>query len=273
MPRTSARAGNGRDRTESNLSILFPPCELGFSPKGARRRIKGGAQTIARHTGLDFFCRRIISCFENELDQGGDSGDSSGYAADAREYGGVHTPHFAQSGPKVKGSACIGQGDRVQRVMWQIENSFRVRLGGNTYINVQNLVEYKGTPLFTLKRHDDNGQLGIYFEIYDSAGQHIASVKRNQIYIADKGLYTVDGTANRYQVIEKVSGRVLCDIKRGQDAAPAELEVSVELYTPDGFLFKASPEETNVGGIRMINNTIMGCRTGIAIGSSNVSLG
>lgn len=30
-----------------------------------------------------------------------------------------------------------------------------------------------------------------------------------------------------------------------------ELDVSVELYTPDGFLFKASPKKTNVAGIQV----------------------
>ncbi len=63
--------------------------------------------------------------------------------------------------------------------MWAIEDRFNVILGGNTYINVQNLVVYKNQTLFTLKRHDDNGELGIYFELYDASHNHVASVKRN----------------------------------------------------------------------------------------------
>lgn len=59
--------------------------------------------------------------------------------------------------------------------MWEIENHFKVRIGGNTYIDTPNIITYKGEPLFTLKRHSENGYLGIYFEIYDSARKHIAS--------------------------------------------------------------------------------------------------
>ncbi len=66
--------------------------------------------------------------------------------------------------------------------MWTVEDHFKVIIGGNTYIDVPNLVVYKGQTLFTLKRHDENGELGIYFELYDAEGKHVASVKRNQIY-------------------------------------------------------------------------------------------
>jgi hypothetical protein len=157
--------------------------------------------------------------------------------------------------------------------MWKIENTFSVILGGNTYINVDNLVEYNGQPLFTLKRHEDNGELGIYFEIYDALGKHVASVKRNEIYIADKTQYKVDGSADRYQTIEKSSGRVLCDIKKRANAAAVELEVSVHLNTPDGFLFEATPTQTNIGGIQMSGNTMIHCRTGISIGKRGIGLG
>jgi hypothetical protein len=102
--------------------------------------------------------------------------------------------------------------------------------------------------------------------ICDATGTQIASVKRNQIYRADRDLYSVEGTPNTYKLIEKSSGRVLCEINRQEGASPAELDVSVELYTPDGFLFKATPTQTNIGGITMINNVFSGGRCGISIG-------
>jgi hypothetical protein len=132
--------------------------------------------------------------------------------------------------------------------MWEVENNFKVRLGGNTYINVPKLVVYKDQTLFTLKRHDENGYLGIYFEIYDADGNHIASVKRNEIYYGDKEKYQIDGSMNRYVFSERESGRVICDIRKREDAHPAELDVSVRLYTPSGFLFDATPEQTNLPG-------------------------
>ncbi|MBI4459765.1 MAG: hypothetical protein HY648_06880 [Acidobacteria bacterium] len=138
--------------------------------------------------------------------------------------------------------------------MWLVENNFKVRLGGNTYINIANLVTFQGTPLFTLKRHDDNGYLGIYFEIFDSNGKHIASVKRNEIYYGDKSAYKIDGSPTRYVFSEVASGRTICDIKRYEDARPAELDVSVHLHTPSGLLFDATPDQTNLPGHNVIRN-------------------
>lgn len=149
--------------------------------------------------------------------------------------------------------------------MWEVEDRFKVRLGGNTYINVESLVDYKGESLFTLKRHDDNGYLGIYFNIYDASGNRVASVRRNEIYADDKDAYELTTSMTRYTLTERASGRVICDIKRYEEAHPAELDVSVHMYTPSGFLFEAGPNQTNLGGITFAGNTTIGGRVGIEV--------
>jgi hypothetical protein len=83
----------------------------------------------------------------------------------------------------------------------KISDAQWMRLSGNTYINVQNIVEYNGEALFTLKR-EEIGELGIYFDIYDSEGKLIAKVKRKEIYIDDKSPYAIDGSADRYVLTE-----------------------------------------------------------------------
>jgi len=151
--------------------------------------------------------------------------------------------------------------------MWTIEDHFKVIIGGNTYIDVTNLIVYKGKTLFTLKRHDDNGELGIYFEIYDAKGKHVASVKRNQIYqtASGKELYLLEGSMDELTLREKATAQAVCQVRR-KNATPAELEVSVRLHTPDGFLFNATPDSTNLsGGIRISGSVISKCATGIRI--------
>ncbi len=148
--------------------------------------------------------------------------------------------------------------------MWEVTKTFKVKLGGNFYINVGTLVAFKGKPLFTLKRHDESGELGINFEIYDAKGKHVATVKRNQIYVGNKEDFEISGSADTYVLKEKTSGRVLCEIKKRGDAE-TELDVSVHLYTPSGFLFDATPERTNLGGVVLQNNTIVNSGTGIAL--------
>ena len=65
--------------------------------------------------------------------------------------------------------------------------------------------------MFTVKRAD-NGELVIYFEIYDANGAHIASVKRNQIYptAGQRELYSIEGTADEYMLKEKATGQIVC---------------------------------------------------------------
>jgi hypothetical protein len=149
--------------------------------------------------------------------------------------------------------------------MWEVAQNYRVRLGGNTYINCRQLVSFQGKPLFNLRRHED-GYLGIDFDIYDAQGNRVAAVKRNEIYLGNKQDYAIEGIANRYTITHRKTGRLICDIRKREDADPAELDVSVHLYTHSGFLFDATPDQTNLGG-----NTVTGCvfenlGTGIAIG-------
>lgn len=149
--------------------------------------------------------------------------------------------------------------------MWKVAEHFRVRIGGNTYIDCANLVVFRGEPLFNLRRHED-GYLGIDFEIYNQEGRRIATVRRNEVYVGDRQAYPIEGTMNRYVVTERDTGRVICDIRKREDADPAELDVSVHLYTPSGFLFDATPDQTNLpGGNVLRGNVIQGCGTAIMI--------
>jgi hypothetical protein len=147
--------------------------------------------------------------------------------------------------------------------MWAVENKFSVRLGGNLYINTPNLVVYKGTPLFRIRRSDD-GTLGIDFEVFDAHGQRIATFAKNVVVQGDETNYVIDSGHEIYSVTEKDSGRVIAHVRR-RDVNGAELDVHVRMYLPNGFLLDAGPDRTNLGGITMIDNVFENCGTGIAI--------
>jgi hypothetical protein len=156
--------------------------------------------------------------------------------------------------------------------MWEIPKHFRVKFGGNIYVDAPAIIYTTEGPLVTLKRHDDNGYLGIYFDIYDAIGRKLAAVKRNEIYPAIKTAkdYRIDGTMDRYVFSEKATGAVLCDIRKRTEAGDWELDVSVRLYTPKGFLFDATPTDTNLGGIKLSNNLL---HSGVFIGDDVVGIG
>jgi hypothetical protein len=149
--------------------------------------------------------------------------------------------------------------------MWKIEPKAKVKLGGNYYIDVEHLVDYRGTSLFTVKRRESDGLLGIDFDVYDPKGKKVATVRRGTIVDGDADAYEITHDAHHYTVTEKKSGRVVCDIRRREHAKDAEIEVAVDLYTPDGFHFQATPEQTNIGGAQISGCTTANCTVGIAI--------
>jgi hypothetical protein len=149
--------------------------------------------------------------------------------------------------------------------MWTVAEHFKVRLGGNWYIDCGTLVVYKGSPLFNLRRRDGDDQLGIDFDVYDSAGAKVATIRNSNVVDGDATNYEIVHEAGAKRVIERSTGRVMAEvIKKGVDGA--ELDVRVNLYLPNGTLFEATPDRTNLGGIVFKDNTFKGGAAAISIG-------
>ena len=149
--------------------------------------------------------------------------------------------------------------------MWSVPQSFKVKLGGNFYIDCDSLIDFRGSPLFALKRREEDGLLGIDFDIYDATKKKVATVRRGTIVDGDRENYEIVHGAHHYVVREKKTGRVICEIKRQSQAVDSELEVSVDMFTPSGFHLMAGPEKTNLGGITIRGGTIAKCRVGISV--------
>jgi hypothetical protein len=139
------------------------------------------------------------------------------------------------------------------------------KLGGNYYLNVERLVDYEGSSLFTVKRRESDGLLGIDFDVYDAKRKKVATVRHGTVVAGDTQNYEITHDPHHYTVKEKNSGRIVCDIRRRDAAEEADIEISVDLFTPDGFHFQADPNKTNIGGIQMSGNIVDGCQVGIKI--------
>ena len=148
--------------------------------------------------------------------------------------------------------------------MWKVEKEFAIRLGGNTYIDTPNLIVYRGTSVFQVRRSENDGILGIDFEVFDSKGQRIATFKKGIVVQGDKENYTIDSGHETYSVTEKSSGRIIARVQR-RGVQGAELDVQVHMYLPNGFLLDAGPQSTNLGGITMTGNVFKSCGAGISI--------
>src|SRR5579883_66592 len=124
---------------------------------------------------------------------------------------------------------------------------------------------YNGEPLFTVRRRDEDGDLAIDCDVYASDGEKIASIRRNNGYPGDKAKYTVDRTDTQITLKNSESGEVLVTIKKHGEALPAELNVSVRTYLPDGRLLDAGPDSCTLPGLFMAGNHFEDCPVGVAI--------
>lgn len=153
---------------------------------------------------------------------------------------------------------------------WYVEEHFRVVLGGNTFIDTPTLLEYKGESLFTIERQEDTGHLAISFKINDEHGRHRASVVRNVLHLNEhyvgQNPFVINGKVHDWVIGEEGTGKLVCAIRQKEAAKPAELQVSVNLYTSDGQLVSATPDDINLRGIIMRRCTFERCRAGIVIG-------
>ena len=123
--------------------------------------------------------------------------------------------------------------------------------------------------LIALERNEESGYLTVSFKIYDETKANLATIGRNRIFMNEKyqgsKTFTVEGGVHDWVLREATSAALICAIKQKGAAAPAELDLSVNLYTPDGLFFSATPTSINLGGLTMTGNVLVGCRAGIVI--------
>jgi hypothetical protein len=149
---------------------------------------------------------------------------------------------------------------------WKVPEHFKVILGGNTYIDCPVLINYQGQSLFELRRSERDGYLGINFDVYGSNGKRLGTVRNcNFVPPAPKG-YTVESEMDHYTLVEDDTGRMICDIRlRSEAPEEAEIDVAADMYMPNGFLLRLTPDETNAGGMTLKGNTFHNCGSAVRI--------
>jgi hypothetical protein len=149
---------------------------------------------------------------------------------------------------------------------WIVPEHFKVLIGGNTYIDCPIIIDYKGQSLFELRRSNADGFLGIDFDVYKKDGTKVATIRNGQFVGTVPGGYKIEASFDQYALMDTASNRCVCGIKV-RDKAPgdAELEVSAEMYMPDGRLVVLSPTHTNVGSFVVSGCTFKGCGAAIRV--------
>ena len=150
--------------------------------------------------------------------------------------------------------------------MWNIEQKFKVEIGGNYYINTPNLIVAGGESLFRIERRDEDGLLAVDFDVHDAAGKKVATIRNAHVVGGNQDDYQLRKERHHYWVVERSSSRTICDVRQvGKAEGDNELDVSVDLFTKNGFHIIAGPEQTNVGGLVMCGCTMENCGAGLVI--------
>lgn len=139
----------------------------------------------------------------------------------------------------------------------KIQSDFTVRLGGNSYADTPHLLACKGEPVLTVRRAAATGDLKVSIDIYDEQGHEQAAVRETGLVRGDPESFSISVTENQFEVIDCRRHRVVCNIRRRANARDTDIDVSLLLHTPDGFLVHANPDQTNLR-IRSSEETLRG---------------
>lgn len=128
----------------------------------------------------------------------------------------------------------------------KIQKHFVVRLGGNDYADTPNLIVCKGEPILKVTS-DENNELKVEIDIFDAQGHRRARVRDTTLVEGDPEAVDIRSTESNYLIRDRSNDRVVCEIRRRAGQQKMDLDVSVLMHTPDGFLIHANPAQSNIG--------------------------
>lgn len=147
----------------------------------------------------------------------------------------------------------------------------RVTLATNQFVNVPIILQFDDTPLISIVKKE---QLGFTTEIpiYHADGTYLAKVRGTRIYPTEDGKKAgLEMRSLENITVCEMNGQTLFEIFHESGDA---FRMHAELYAPNGWFVKshdapipdvisASGEMLQIGGIRMSDTVISGCRIGI----------
>jgi len=154
----------------------------------------------------------------------------------------------------------------------QVVKDFRIKLGGNVFVNCGSLISVEGVPLFHLYRRENDGALLIDFEVFDKEGNRVAIVRNSNPVDTASQRVEVEHGATVKRIIDKHSGQDLVRVDKRPNGI--ELDVCVDTFLPKtGIRLNATPDSINIGGLLMIGSVISGNKVGIGIGECGPGVG
>ncbi len=162
------------------------------------------------------------------------------------------------------------------------QESPRVLVATNTFVNVPIILQYDDTPLIEVVRTEQAG-FTTRFSVYHEDGTFLAKVVGARIFASDAGEKV--GLVLRHprdKTVCELGGRTVFELNR---TGPAAFSAQAELATPDGAFIKCRSDEMvqllrsnqplQLGGMILTNSHFQNLRIGIhlqADGSLNIGV-
>ena len=123
---------------------------------------------------------------------------------------------------------------------------FKVRFAGDIFVDTPNLVVYEDEPVLRLDRRETDGALEIDMDIYDADGRNVGAIRAGELEDGKPAKVEVSSGESQFLVKDLETGRTICDIRRRAHSREADIDVSVQMFMPDGFLVHANPAQSNL---------------------------
>lgn len=140
-----------------------------------------------------------------------------------------------------------------------------LEIGSNIIRNTSAVLNVQGKEQIFLEIGERDDQLLLTMDIYDSAGDHIAKLRRNAWVFNNKGRFEVTTSPASLKLIDKVSGETVVE---ANVVSKDKIRIPVgRFYTHKGHLLEITPQYWRIaGGITMTGNIIDSCGGAVAIG-------
>ena len=139
-----------------------------------------------------------------------------------------------------------------------------LNIGSNIIRNTSSVLNVQGEEQISLEIGERDDQLLLTMDIYDSAGNHVAKLRRNAWVFNNRDRFEVTTSPASLKLIDKESADIVVEANiMGKDRIQIP---QGKFYTHRGQLLEITPQYWRIGGITMSGCVIDGCGRAVAIG-------
>jgi hypothetical protein len=140
----------------------------------------------------------------------------------------------------------------------------KLNIGSNIFLNTSGILNVQGKEQIFLEIGARDSQLLLTMDIYDSAGDHIAKLRRNAWAFNKEEKFEITTDPSFLKLIDKISGEIVVEVNV---VGINEIQIlHGNVYTQSGQLLEITPQFWRIGGMKMGGNVMDSCGVAVAIG-------